>query len=113
MKISKFVYFFVLKIRIKKLLGVLFLCIMILSGHSISTAKQNKSAQTAPGQVIKNFFNYYNVKDRTKFLSTLTPWHSKRNVDFSFNSIENIKLISAEEESDLVINRAYSISHNN
>ena len=51
-----------------------------------------------PEQVVKNYFKFYNEKNKEKLLTTLTDWHKAPNVVWGFDNLKYIKVIKIEDD---------------
>jgi hypothetical protein len=90
------------------ILGIIGFLSIISIGYGNKSISTNNNNSLQPKQVIENYFKYYNQKNRQGLLSTLTSWHDQSNVDFGFDNLIFIKLVSIGND-DLTITKSYLI----
>lgn len=93
---------------------VKFICIvlsmfLILSGCSKETLKTKNAAtnSTEPKQVVENYYKYKNEKNKQGMLKTLTEGHDRPNVVWGFESLEYIRIVNINEETDPTFKKGY------
>lgn len=86
-----------MKFKYMKILTLLIITLAILVGCSFNN---EKTKEASPKEVVENYFQYYNDKDEEKLSSTLTQWHNELDMEWNFDNLESIKLLSISEEKD-------------
>ncbi|QAT41627.1 DUF4829 domain-containing protein [Clostridium sp. JN-9] len=83
--------------------------LLILTGCSRSgkQAADSKKQSLQPRQVIENYFKYYNEKNREGILSTQTEVNNTPNIEFGFENLKYIRLISMSEDTNPRQKEAY------
>ncbi|WP_407309730.1 DUF4829 domain-containing protein [Desulfosporosinus sp. SB140] len=76
------------------ILGLISLFVFTLMRSGSENVPINTNNSSQPKQVIENYFKFCNGKNRQGLLSTLTRWHDQSNVDFGFDNLLFIKLLS-------------------
>lgn len=88
------------------ILGLISLFVFTLMRFGIESVPINTNNSSQPKQVIENYFKFYNEKNRQGLLTTLTKWHDQSNVDFGFDNLIFVKLVSIGND-DLTTVNAY------
>ena len=86
------------------ILGLISLFVFTLMRCGIESVPTNTNNSSQPKQVIENYFKFYNEKNRQGLLSTLTRWHDQSNVDFGFDNLIFIKLVSIGNDDMTTVN---------
>lgn len=92
------------KIRLVLLVAII---IVICIGGCKWKINQGKTRYNESRTVVENYFKYWDEKNREMILTTLTKWHNSPKVGFSFDNIENVKLLNVEEVKDHPLKSKY------
>ena len=93
----------------KKLIFLVLLLSFILVGCSPSQWKDSssKNETAAAKKVVKNYFKYYNNKDKEALLTTVSEKSHGANTVWGFDDLKNIKLVFIDENTDESIYNDY------
>jgi PBP1b-binding outer membrane lipoprotein LpoB len=90
-----------------KISFLLLLSVIIFVGCSKEDNKVVVDFRDSAQTVVEKHFQYNNEKNKTKLLTTLTEHWNAPNVDWGFENLNNIKIVTIEEEKSDTVRRRY------
>lgn len=97
-----------MKLNLKLNFAIIIITMFIFVGcSSESNNKEGDSKNISAQNVVENYFKYENEKNKEKLLTTLTDHWKDSNVDWGFENLDSIKLLSIEEEKNKSVKEGY------
>ncbi|WP_034439041.1 DUF4829 domain-containing protein [Clostridium ihumii] len=95
-----------MKLNFKILIIILTMIILVACSKEKSNSIVNYKGDSAQN-VVENYFEFNNEKNKDKVLTTLTEEWNTPNIVWGFENLDSIKIINIEEEKDGQIVESY------